>query len=78
MDNFNYGKGDDFHDETLAAFGALKKRAKFFTKSETGHTLHGIKLRKDWAVMEGEAICFPMKMDYKKVVVTRGNNLDLN
>jgi hypothetical protein len=29
-------------------------------------------------VMEGEAICFPMKMDFKKVVITLGSNLDLN
>jgi hypothetical protein len=74
MDNF----GDDFHDETLAAFGALKKRAKFFTKSETGHPLHGIKINREMALMEGEVICFPLKMDFKKVVITHSGNLDLS
>ena len=74
MDNF----GDDFHDETLAAFGALRLRAKFFTTSENGRTLHGIKINREMALMEGEAICFPLKMDFKKVVITHNGNVDLN
>ena len=65
-------------DETLAAFGALKLRAKFFTKSESGHPLHGIKISREMALMEGEAICFPLKLDFKKTVITHNRSIDLN
>lgn len=73
-----YNEGDDFSDETLAQFGALKKRAEFFMQKDDGEYIRGIKLAIDLAVMEGEAICFPRKVSPNRTVITMPSNVDLN
>jgi len=71
-----YNDGD-FPAETLAQFGALKKRSEFFLTAQNGNMLRGIKTGDNTAVMESEILCFRSELKALTTVFAKEWDIDL-